>query len=286
MNKKGTLLGLVVLTAAGVTAVAGSGWLKALGREESTDDAFVRGDITAVSSRIPGEVVATHFGDNAEVAAGALLIELDARDYREKLSSANAQVQQAQAALDANSRMRALGQGDKELLDADRKGLVAKLDVARALVNLAQSEVDATRIVAPVAGHVGSRAISVGERIAPGQRLLAIVPSDGYWVDANFKETQLAHIARGQAVTVKLDAVPGAPLRGHVESLAPASGAEFSLLPAENASGNFTRVVQRVSVRVVLDSASLPALLRPGLSARVAVDTAVPVATTTASVAP
>lgn len=286
MNKKGSVLGVVALAVAGAAVAIGSGWLKTLGREESTDDAYVRGDITAVSSRIPGEVVATHFGDNTEVAAGTLLVELDPRDYREKLASASAQVQQAQAALDASSRLRALGQGDKELLDAERKGLAAKLDAARSLVNLAQSELDATRIVAPVAGHIGSRAISVGERVAPGQRLLAIVPGQGYWVDANFKETQLAQLAVGQAVTVKLDAAPREPLRGHVESLAPASGAEFSLLPAENASGNFTRVVQRVTVRVRLDGSPVPALLRPGLSARVTVDTAAPLAISTASAAP
>lgn len=286
MDRKALLLGAALVAVAGVTASAGRGWLKSLGQEESTDDAYVRGQITALSTRIPGEIIAVHAQDNAEVAAGALLVELDPRDYREKLVSATAQAQQAQAALDANSRLVALGQGDRELLAAERKGLAAKLDAARAMVNLAQSELDATRIVAPIAGRIGSRAVSVGERVAPGQRLLALVPADGYWIDANFKETQLQHIARGQLVTVALDAAPGAPLHGRVESLAPASGAEFSLLPADNMGGNFTRTVQRVAVRVTLDGASLPTLLRPGLSARVVVDTASPAALATASAAP
>jgi len=103
--------------------------------------------------------------------------------------------------------------------------------------------------------------------------LMAVVPLDAIYVVANYKETQLAAVRPGQPVTVEVDAFPGLPISGHVESLAPASGREFSLLPADNATGNFTRIVQRVPVKIVLDEGTLSGRLRPGLSARTTIDT-------------
>jgi len=274
MNKSGLGRGLVLLVVAGIGGWAALHALHVARYTETTDDAFLRGNIAAISAKVGGEIIAIHVPDNASVKRGDLLVELDPRDYSERAASANAAMTQAEAALEVNAHALSLSQGDRQQLVSERKGLQGKLNAAIAMAHLAQIELDATRVYAPADGKVGNRAVAVGERITAGRRLMSIVPADDLWVEANFKETQLHEVADGQPVKIRLDAMPGEVFSGHVESLAPASGSEFALLPPENASGNFTRVVQRVGVRVALDYASaLPALLRPGLSARVSIDT-------------
>lgn len=150
----------------------------------------------------------------------------------------------------------------------------AALAAAKADLRTAEINTGYTTIRAPIDGYVGNRAAQVGAYVAAGSYLLSIVPAHGLWVDANFKEVDLAHMKRGDAATVVADALPGRVLRGHVESLAPASGAVFSVIPAQNATGNFTKIVQRVPVRIDLDGKDAAlGLLRPGLSATVHVDT-------------
>jgi membrane fusion protein (multidrug efflux system) len=125
-----------------------------------------------------------------------------------------------------------------------------------------------------VAGRIGKRSVEVGARVQPGQQLAAIVQDD-VWVTANFKETQLAGLQPGQAVKVAVDALPGKELTGHVDSFSPASGNEFALLPADNATGNFTKIVQRVPVKITLDPADIkrfPGRLVPGMSTVVEID--------------
>jgi membrane fusion protein (multidrug efflux system) len=287
MNKSGVRRGLIVLVVAGIAGWAARHAYHSAHSTETTDDAFLRGNIAAISAKVGGEIIAIHVPDNASVKRGDLLLELDPRDYSERAASANAAMTQAEAALEVNAHALALGQGDRQQLVSERKGLQGKLNAAIAMAHLAQSELDATRVYAPAAGKIGSRAVAVGERVSAGRRLMSIVPADNLWVEANFKETQLHEVAAGQPVKIRLDAIPGEVFSGHVESLAPASGSEFALLPPENASGNFTRIVQRVGVRVALDSAgNLPALLRPGLSARVSIDTSPNAALKTASADP
>jgi len=127
---------------------------------------------------------------------------------------------------------------------------------------------------APFDGVIGNRRARVGAYAAAGSQLLSVVPAHGLWVDANFKEDQLARMQSGQAVNVRADVVPGRVFHGHLASLAPATGAQFSVLPPENATGNFTKVVQRVPVRVILDSHDdALGVLRPGLSVVAEVDT-------------
>ena len=129
-------------------------------------------------------------------------------------------------------------------------------------------------MVAPVAGVVGNRAGGAGEYVRPGSLLMAIVPLDTVWVEANFKETQLARMRAGQPAEITVDAFPGVTLKGRVGGVSPASGAEFSLLPPENATGNFTKIVQRIPVKIVLDAGHpLIGELRPGMSVEVTVDT-------------
>ncbi len=154
-----------------------------------------------------------------------------------------------------------------------RGELAAALQKAQAALALAKQNLEHTVIVSPVAGVVGDRQAQTGEYVQPGTQLMTIVPMDTVYLTANFKETQTARMLVGQHVRVKVDALPGKELDGVVESFAPASGSEFSLLPFEPATGNFTRVVQRVPVRIALN-AGQPGLerLRPGLSAKVTVD--------------
>ncbi|MES1152283.1 MAG: HlyD family secretion protein, partial [Dongia sp.] len=146
----------------------------------------------------------------------------------------------------------------------------AEADAAR---QLAQIDLDRTVIRAPIDGVVGNRALRVGQYVKAGSQLLSLVPTDVHVV-ANFKETQLDRMRPGQQVAVSIDAFPEQKLIGTVESFAPASGAEFSLLPEENATGNFTKIVRRVPVRIALpENNPLHGLLRPGLSVVVDVDT-------------
>lgn len=273
MNRKFGMMGYAgVLLLAGISA--GTAWYLPGSTTESTDNAYLRADITSVSARVGGAVRGVHVSVNQTVAAGDLLLELDPLDYQLRLDTAHANVVQAEAALAVNARQRSLGSGDRQLLDAERQGLLARLSAALAQENLARHDLDSTQVLAPHDGVIGDLVAMAGARIAPGQRLMSLVAVDQPWVEANFKETQLRHLAVGQRATVRLDALPGQLLHGKVESLAPAAGSGFALLPAENASGNFTRVVQRVSVRIALDElTAADVVLRPGLSAKVGIDT-------------
>ena len=160
---------------------------------------------------------------------------------------------------------------------SQRREEQARLLQARANLALAQNDLDNTTIRAPVSGVVGNRAGQVGQYVKPGTELLSLVPLPRVYVTANFKETQLTRMRPGQRAIVAVDAYPDHPLNGRIESFAPASGAQFSLLPPDNATGNFTKIVQRVPVRIALPRRDpLARLLRPGLSVTVTVDTREP----------
>jgi membrane fusion protein (multidrug efflux system) len=158
------------------------------------------------------------------------------------------------------------------VLAAQREAAVAGVAQAQAARDLAQIDLDDTVVRAPVDGVVGNRQVRVGRLVAPGASLLDIVPVNDVWVVANFKETQIEHIRPGQRVHITVDAYPAETFDGEVDSFAPGSGSAFSLLPADNATGNFVRVVQRVPVKIRLIGNPLPGRLVPGLSARVDVD--------------
>jgi membrane fusion protein, multidrug efflux system len=160
-----------------------------------------------------------------------------------------------------------------EVLLTQRAQAVAQLDRARAVEQQAALNLSYTEITAPVPGTVGARTLRVGQYVQVGTQLMAVVPLDKVYVVANFKETQLTHVRDGQPVEIRIDSFGSMRLKGHVDSLSPASGLEFALLPPDNATGNFTKIVQRVPVKIVLDDPSLKGLLRPGMSAEPTVNT-------------
>jgi membrane fusion protein (multidrug efflux system) len=160
-----------------------------------------------------------------------------------------------------------------EVLSTQRAQAVAQLDHARAVEQQAALNLSYTQITAPVDGTVGARSLRVGQYVHAGTQLMAVVPLDAVYVVANFKETQLTHVRSGQPVELTIDGFHGTRLRGHVDSLSPASGLEFALLPPDNATGNFTKIVQRVPVKIVLDDNKFVGRLRPGMSAEPTVDT-------------
>ncbi len=304
---------------------------------QSTDDAYVGGEVTSIASKVPGFVQTVAIRDNQVVRAGDLLIKLDDRDYRARFARAEASVDAQYASLanlDANTllqhavieqaraeivataaelerakydaeRYRILAdsryasvqryqQADadyKKALAADQKaraaleaaerqlGVIetqkqqtrAALDQAIADRDLAHIDLGYTEIRAPIDGVVGNRGARVGSYANTGAQLLSIVPNSGLWIDANFKESQLAGMRQGQAVEITADVLPGVTLHGQVASLAPATGAQFSVIPPENATGNFTKIVQRVPVRIEIEDSAEAANLRPGLSVVVSV---------------
>lgn len=149
----------------------------------------------------------------------------------------------------------------------------AQIEAARAQADNARTNLSQTRLAAPIDGTVASKTVRVGQFVQPGQRLMTVVP-DHLYIDANFKETQIGLMRVGQPVSIEVDALPGVEFRGHVESLTPGTGATFSLIPPQNATGNFTKIVQRVPVRVSIDGGpEARKVLRPGLSVKVTIDT-------------
>jgi membrane fusion protein (multidrug efflux system) len=191
-----------------------------------------------------------------------------------ELDAATAARAGATADVAARRDSAAAAQAQVAAAGAARDVLKAQIKVLQAQLKDARQQLGYNQIVAQVGGRVGKRSVEVGARVQPGQQLAAIVQDD-VWVTANFKETQLAGLQPGQAVRVEVDALPGKELLGHVDSFAPASGNEFALLPADNATGNFTKIVQRVPVKITFDPADIKRFqgrLVPGMSSIVEID--------------
>jgi membrane fusion protein (multidrug efflux system) len=203
--------------------------------------------------------------------------------YDDLMKSGSGTVQRAQqtdAALRAQSAQLEQGKAGLiaankkvEVLSTQRAQALAQLDHARAVEQQAALNLSYTDITAPVTGNVGARSLRVGQYVQAGTQLMAVVPLDAVYVVANFKETQLTHVRNGQPVELRIDSFHSTTLTGHVDSLSPASGLEFALLPPDNATGNFTKIVQRVPVKIVFDGKNLKGLLRPGMSAVPTIDT-------------
>jgi membrane fusion protein (multidrug efflux system) len=189
---------------------------------------------------------------------------------------ADTDYQQAQASARKARAVLAAAQRELDVLASRRQQAEAALQQAQAELELAQLNLAYTEVRAPLDGVVGNRRARAGAYAQTGEQLLAIVPARGLWIDANFKEDQLARLQPGQRVEIDADALPGRMFHGRVQDLAPATGAQFSVLPPENATGNFTKIVQRVPVRILLDpNDGALGRLRPGLSVKAVVDTRV-----------
>lgn len=222
----------------------------------------------------------------AAIAATEVSLDL-ARDddsrYRSLVKIGAVAVQSAQTINTTLQRTQAMLRRDRAAIVAEQREIdvlttaraQAEAGRARNAANLRQAELNLsyTRLVAPVAGTVGTRTVRVGQFVNAGTLLMAIVPLDAVYVVANFKETQLTDVRDGQPARITVDAFPGVQLDGHVNSLAPASGQEFSLLPPDNATGNFTKIVQRVPVKITFHADTLEGRLRPGMSVEATIDT-------------
>jgi len=324
-----TLLGLVVLIGVAIWAVFHFLFAKP---EEETDDAYVAGDVVAITARDPGTVLAIHADNTQTVRAGQPLIDLDPATADVGLSSAEAEL--ARAVRSTRADFSRVTQSDAQVVQARaelaratddyrrRRGAAVEgavsgeelshaadqVKVARANLQLAiaqgrqtQATVQGTdvgsnpavlaaiaayrraaitrghmHVAAPITGVVAQRTVQLGQQVAAGTPLMAVVPLDRVWVDANFRETQLKGLRIGQPATVVADTYgDDVVYHGRVIGVGAGSGNAFALLPAQNASGNWIKIVQRVPVRIALDARELAANpLRVGLSVKATVDTA------------
>ena len=365
--KYGTPLIVVGLAAAVIVTITRNwnGWEGARA-DQVTSDAYVRGDLTPLSTKVSGIVREVKVNDYQVVHKGDILVQLDDDDYRAQVAQATAAVEAARAAIEDNRKQqqledarvqRALAGVDdaraqisaaqagkdavhaevirsdqertrqealfktnattqqkveqavadqerfaaqeansaadisqanasltsnesaaeaehrsKAVLQSQVDQLVADLHAKEAALTVAEVNLGYTRIVAPEDGTVGERQVHPGQLVSPGTEVLPFVEATR-WVAANFRETQLTNIKPGDPAEVRVDVYPGKVFKGRVLEIAPASGSQFALLPPDNATGNFTKVVQRVPVKIALDNSSLAPQLRPGLSAEVTVKT-------------
>jgi membrane fusion protein (multidrug efflux system) len=215
--------------------------------------------------------------------AASKFADVDQARYRNLMQSGFGSVQRAQQTAAASSEKRAAVAGNQaalaaaqkkiDVLTTERAQLIAQAERDRAIAHQAELNLSYTTVSAPVDGTVGARALRVGQYVQAGSQLMAVVPLRAVYVVANFKETQLTYVRQGQPVEVDVDSFPGVKLEGHVDSLSPASGLEFSLLPPDNATGNFTKIVQRIPVKIVFNNDQLAGLLRSGMSVTPTIDT-------------
>jgi membrane fusion protein (multidrug efflux system) len=221
--------------------------------------------------------------DIAAAEASLKFAQADSVRYDDLMKTGYGTVQRAQqaetalresAASLARSRASLLVAERKiDVLTTERTRAVAQRDHALAVEHQAELNLSYTTIAAPVDGTVGARSLRVGQYVTAGTPLMAVVPLQAVYVVANYKETQLTDVRAGQKVDVEIDTFPGVTLKAHVDSLSPASGLEFALLPPDNATGNFTKIVQRVPVKIAFDDPKLAGLLRPGMSVETTIDT-------------
>ena len=196
----------------------------------------------------------------------------DEQRFTAQADSRDADLVQARTLLRSNELAVETERRTKAVLESQEMQLVADLKAKQAALTAAEINVGYTRIVAPADGTVGERQVRPGQLVSPGTQVMSFVERLR-WVQANFRETQLTNIQVGDPAEIRIDVYPGDVIRGKVLEIAPASGSQFALLPPDNATGNFTKVVQRVPVKIALDDSQLTARLRPGLSAVVTVRT-------------
>ncbi len=271
----------IITAAVAVVLILGSYFAYESYMYVSTDNANVQAKTTLISSKISGIVVKAGVDENQKVKSGDLLVELKPEDYQATVdqleaerASLETQLKNAEKSYNRAKTLLKHGASTQERFDTAEAmylSLQEKLKAATAQVDQAKINLGYTRILAPADGRIGRKSFEVGMLANPGQPLLGFVEGDERWVVANVKETELSSVKIGQKVYVDVDAVPGHTFQGQVESISPTTGATFSLLPPDNATGNFTKVVQHVPVRVRLLNLSETDVdrLQSGLSAYV-----------------
>lgn len=260
--------------------------LQAAQAQARADVAAAEADIQSIQAqlRLQDSTIAAADADVASADASAAYAKFEFTRYSDLVRTGTGSLQRAQQAEAdikgrdaASARARAAAEGARQqvtVLQAQLGRAQAALLRAGAVAEQAALNLSYATITAPTDGAVGDRTVRAGQYVQPATRLLNVVPMDaGLYVIANFKETQLARMGVGEAVRLDVDMLGGEPLRGTVDSLAPGSGATFALLPPENATGNFTKIVQRVPVRIRLDPDPRLSRLRPGLSVTASIDT-------------
>ena len=228
----------------------------------STDDAFVDGNIHTIAARVSGNVRTVAVVDNQRVKKGDVLVELDPADYRSKAEAAqaNLDLQKANLRLAESELKRAKALYEQDVSSAERYDkAVSTAEIARAQVKLAEEQLRQaelnlgyTRIIAPSDGYITKKSVQTGNQVKDSQPLMAVVELNNLYIVANYKETELEGIRPGMDVRITVDAYPGVTFKGQVDSIMAGTGVSFSLFPAENATGNYVKVVQRIPVKIVL----------------------------------
>jgi membrane fusion protein (multidrug efflux system) len=267
---KWTPLKIVLLVViAVVLIVVGTIYFIYAGNHETTDDAYTTGHLHYISSRVAGTVIGVLVDDNQFVKQGQVLVKLDPRDYQVKVDEARANYLKTKA---DNDRILVV-KGDGAISQQDYDQSQASLLDNKAILADALDQLSYCTICAPTDGYVGNKAVEIGNRVEIGGALMVVVQDS--WVLANYKETQLGYMRPGQRTAIIVDAVPDHTFYGWVDSFSPGSGTTFALLPSDNATGNFTKIVQRVPVKIVFDRESTrgyESRLVPGLSVETSVD--------------
>ncbi len=262
--------------AAILLVIFGLPYLRYARTHESTDDAFIDGHVVAISPKVASNVIRVHIDDNSRIKAGDLLVELDPRDFEARLAQARGnlaagEAEAVRARTDAHRYERLVEQGfvsrqDRDNAIAKDRAAAGQVEQLKAAVRQAELDLSYTRIYAPESGRITRKSVEPGAYVQVGQTLFSIVP-ERVWIIANFKETQLRYMRPGQPVAIRVDAYPDQRFTGHVDSIQAGAGARFSLLPPENATGNYVKVVQRVPVKILIDEGpDLTRLLGPGMS--------------------
>ena len=254
----GIVGGVVVLAA--VTA-----YLIHASYHETTDDAYTTGHVHNISSRVAGTVIEVAVDDNEFVKKGQVLARLDPRDFQVQVDKARADYLRAKADFDRVDGLRTTYAGAISKQEYDQ--MQANMGVTKAALDDAVDQLSYATITAPEDGFIGDKTVETGNRVAVGTVLMSVVQD--VWVVANYKETQVGEMVKGEHVRVDVDEISGHTFTGTIDSFSPGSGSVFALLPPENATGNFTKIVQRVPVKIRLDATSVRGYetrLVPGLS--------------------
>jgi len=255
------IIGAIVLFL--VVAVVATIYIIYASTHESTDDAYVTGYVHQISSRVTGNVDQLRIVDNEYVRAGQVLVHLDPRDYLVQVAKAQANYDRAKADFDRVDALR----NDVAISKQDYDQTKTTMEVAKANLDDANNQLSYCTIVAPTDGYIGNRTVNLGDRVTVGGAMMAVVQD--VWVVANYKETQLGKMKKNQPVKIVVDAIPGQKFTGHIDSFSPGTGATFALLPPDNATGNFTKIVQRIPVKILFDPESIKDFrgrILPGLS--------------------